>query len=155
MLALAVLMQLALLIHGLELTRKSQLGALKLFFVSIPLFLFWGGVHSFVTIYFKEGQYIFFLMALAIAIILSFLLSIQVIFSYCFLKSNNFELMATLQDAYNNIKNRRNEFLKITFLLFLFSFVPVLGTDWKLVFTVAATHFYLNRNRLKMALLNF
>lgn len=155
MLALGILMQLALLIHGLELTRKSQMGAFKLFLVSIPLFLFWGGIHSFVVIYLNESLYTYFFMALAITLALSFLLGLQVVFSYKFLQSNNFELIASLQDAFNNIKNRRAEYLKISLLLFIFSFTPWLSSDWKLVLMVAAAHLHLNQNQLKKALSSF
>lgn len=155
MLALGILMQLALLIHGLELTRKSQLGALKLFLVSIPLFLFWGGIHSFVIIYLSESQHLYFFMALAITLVLSFLLGLQVVFSYGFLQRNNFELIASLQDAFNNIKNRKADFFKTSLLLFIFSFIPWLSADWKLVFTVAVVHLHLNQNQLKKALSSF
>lgn len=155
LLAIAVLLQLALLIHGLEISRKSQLGALKLFLVSVPLFIFWGGTHSFVSIYYHEDQYLFLGMSLIIMLALSFLLCFQVVFSYFFLKPNNYELIATLQSSFNSIKDRRNEFLKITFLLFIFSFVPWLKSDWKLVFAVTATHLYLNRGQLKKAISSF
>ncbi len=155
LLAVGVLMQLSLLIHGLELTRRSQLAALKLFLVSIPLLLFWGGIHSFVTIYFGEGQLFFFITAFVVTMALSFLLSLQIVFSYWFLKQNNYEILATLQDAFNNIKNRKHDFLKITLLLFAFSFVPWLTADWKLVFAVTATHLYVNRTLLKKALSSF
>ena len=155
LLSMGVLMQLGLLIHGLELTKKSQLGALKLFLVSIPLFLFWGGVHSLVNLYFGEGQYFFFYMALFATLGINFLLCFQVIFSYSFLKSNDFELIASLQDAFSNIKNKKNEFIKSTLQLFLFSFIPWLSVEWKLVFAVTATHLYLNRYQLKKALSNF
>ena len=155
LLALGILMQLALLIHGLELTRKSQVGAFKLFLASIPLFLFWGGIHSFVVIYLSESQHTYFLMALAITLVLSFLLGFQVVFSYRFLQSNNFELIASLQDALNNIKTRKTDFLKISLLLFIFSFIPWLSADWKLVFMVAVVHLHLNQSQLKKALSSF
>lgn len=155
LLGLGSLMQLALLIHNLEISKKSQLGVLKLFLTSIPLFLFWGGIHAFVSIYLREGQLQLFFVALSITVLLSFLLCFQIIFSYRFLNSNNFEVVATLQDAFNNIKNRRNEFIKLSLLLLLLSFVPWLSADWKLVFAVMVIHLYLNQNQLKSALANF
>ena len=153
--AIAALMQLALMIHGLEITRRSQLGALKLFLISVPLFLFWGGVCSFVSVYLRENQFLLLAMAAAILLGLSFLLCFQVVFSYFFLHSNNYKLVGTLQESFTSIKIRRNDFLKISFLIFIFSFVPWLGSDWKLVFALTATHLFLNRDRTKTAFLNF
>lgn len=155
LLGLAVLMQLALLIHGIPLTRSSQLGALKLFLVSIPLVFFWGGVHSFVSIYMRENQFVFLLMALTIVAALTFLVSLQLVFTFYFLQKNNGELFASLNEAFNNIKDRRREYLRMTGLVFLFSFVPWFSADWKLVFALTATHLFLERSRLKTALANF
>ena len=155
LLALAAAMQLALLIHNIELSRKSQLAAFKLFLVSIPLFLFWGGIHAFMMIYFIEKQFFLFLMAFSVTLILCFLLCLQIIFSYNFLSSSNFELIPTLQNAFNNIKKRNNGFMKSVLLLFTLSFIPWLDTDWKLVFAVMGTHLYLNPEQVKKAFLNF
>lgn len=155
LLALAALMQLALLIHNIELSRRSQRAAFKLFLVSIPLFLFWGGIHAFMTIYFVEKQYLFFLMAFSVTFALCFLLCLQTIFTYSFLSSSNFELIATLQNAFNNIKVRKTGFMRSLLLLFTLSFLPWLNTDWKLVFAVMGTHLYLNPDQVKKAFLNF
>lgn len=151
LLGLAALLQVALLLHPLELSRRSQLAALKLFLVSVPLFFFWGGVHSFVLIYLKERQFVFFFMALIISAALTFLVSLQTVFSYYYLAAGRYELFATLNEAFNNIRSRRAEYLRITGLVFVFSFVPWLAADWKLVFAVTATHLYLSRLRLKTA----
>lgn len=153
--ALAVLMQLNLLIHGLEVSRRSQIGALKIFLVSVPLFLFWGGIQSFVAIYFRESQFLFLGMASVILLTLSSMLCFQLVFPYYFFKQNNFELVATLQDAFNSLKDRRGDFFRITVLLFILSFVPWLKTDWKLVFAVTVTHLVLNRALLKRAIVTF
>lgn len=155
LLAVGTLMQLALLIYGLEISRKSQLGVLKLFLVSIPLFVFWGGIHSFVTIYLREKQFLFLTMSLTVLLALSFLISFQVVFSYFFLKDNNYELIATLQASFNSIKERRYYFLKITCGIFALSFMPWLSSDWKLVFALTVTHLSLNRAQLKKAVANF
>jgi|GEM_PF-6839491 len=155
LLAIAVLMQLALLIHNIEVTRKAQLAVFKLFVVSLPLFLFLGGVHSFMTIYLAEGQYLFFFMAFSVTFFLCFLLNLQVVFAYWFLKKSNFELIATLQNAFNSIKERKMDFTKTMLLLFIFSFLPEINTDWKLVFAIMATHLYLNPAQVKKALLTF
>lgn len=154
LLALGVLMQLALLIYNIEFSKKSQLAALKLFLVTTPLFLFWGGVHSFATIYFNEGQYLFFFMTVVLILILSFLLCLQIVFSFWFLKPNDYNLLGSLQDSFNAVKNRKKDFIKTSLLLFIFSFVPGLSADWKLVFALMATYFYLNLSQLKKALLN-
>lgn len=155
LIAMAALMQLLVLLHNFELTRKSQLLAFKLFLVSIPLLLFWGAIHSFTLIYFKEAQYLFFGMALSMTLALSFLINLQLVFSYSFMKDCDFIMTSTLQSAFNNIKNRKTDFFRSFFLVFIFSFVPGFNTDWKLVFAVMATHLYLNRLQVKKALADF
>lgn len=155
LLGLAALMQLVLLVRRIPLTRQSQIGALKLFLISVPLVFFWGGVHSFVTIYWSENQFVFLLMALTITAALTFLVSLQLVFSYYFLQRNNYELFATLNDAFNNIKTRRREYLQMTGLVFLFSFIPWFSVDWKLVFALMATHLFLERSQTKTALADF
>lgn len=155
LLAIGVFLQLALLLHGFEINRRSQLGAFKLFLSCVPLLLFVGGIHAFVRIYLREGQYLFLTMASAVLFLLMLLLSFQIIFSFYFMEKNNFELVATLQDAFNSLKDRRRDFFKIGIILFLFSCIPWLESDWKLVFAVTATHLYLTRARLKTAILNF
>lgn len=155
LLAIAALMQMALLINGHKLSRASQLCALKIFLLSIPLFFFWGGIHSFVIIYFQETQYLFAFMALMIDLFLSFLISLQVVFSYQFMEKSNYHAMASMQEAFNNIKHQRSYYFKTTALIFIFSFIPWLGTDWKLVFSLMATHSYLNWSRLRLVLLSF
>ncbi len=155
LLAIGVFLQLALLLHGFEISRRSQLGAFKIFLSCVPLLMFVGGIHSFVRIYMREGHYLFLTMASAVLLVLMLLLAFQIVFSYYFLEKNNFELIATLQDAFNSLKDRRREFFKIGILLFLFSYFPWLESDWKLVFAVTATHLYLNRARLKTAIVNF
>lgn len=155
LLGLAALMQVALLIQNIELSKKSQWAALKLFLISIPLFFFWGGVHSFTTIYLRESRYLFFLMAGSVSFFLSFLIVFQIVFSYFYLAKNEFNVSATLQDEFNDIKNKKADLLKSALFLFIFSFVPWLTTDWKLVFAVTATHLYLNPSQLKKAVSQF
>ncbi len=155
LLALAALLQLALLIHGLEISRRSQSGALKLFLVSVPLFLFWGGVSSFMPIYIRENQHLFLAMASVILLGLSFLLCFQVVFTYFFFEKNDFKLIATLEDSLHSVKMRRSEFIKISLMIFIFSMVPWLSSDWKLVFALTVIHLFLNRDRLKTAVSGF
>lgn len=155
LLAVGVFLQLALLLHGFEISRRSQLGAFKIFLSCVPLLMFVGGIHAFVRIYLREGHYLFLTMATAVLLLLLLLLSFQIVFSYYFLEKNNFELFATLQDAFNSLKDRRREFFKTVLLLIFFSCIPWLASDWKLVFAVTATHLFLNRARLKTAILNF
>lgn len=155
LIAMCALMQMNLLVYNIELTKKSQLAALKLFLISIPLFFFWGGIHSFVTIYAKEQQYVYFAMALIVTAGLSFLLALQTIFPYWYLKANDFEAIATLQNVFNEIKNKKGDFVKITLILFILSFIPWFRTEWKLIFATMATHLFLHRGQLKKALSKF
>lgn len=154
--ALAVLMQMALLIHNFTLTAPAQIGVLKLFAVSVPLFFFWGGIHSFLGVYLNEGQFLFLIMAAVVSVAITAAVSFQIVFSYLFLEKNNFQVVATLQDAFNSLRDRKSEYFRIVGLMFVFSLIPFfLETDWKLVFAVMATHLYLNRHRLKTALASF
>lgn len=153
LIAMGALMQLALLIHNIELSSRSQFAALKLYLLSIPIFLFWGGVQSFTLIYFKEAQYLFWFMSLTIVFILSFILCLQVVFSYKFLKANHYNSITTLQDTFNNMKNEKADFFKYSLILFICTFVPWLDTDWKLIFALMATHLSLNPSQSKKAFL--
>jgi hypothetical protein len=155
LLAICALMQMNLLIHGFELTKKTQLAALKLFAISIPLFFFWGGIHAFATIYVQEQQYVLLTMTLVISFGLSFLLVLQNILPYLYFQSYNYEVISSVQAVFNDIKNKKSDFFRITFALYVFSFIPWLKTDWKLVFAIMATHLYLHRNQLKRALSSF
>lgn len=152
LLAMCALMQMNLLIYNLELTKKSQLVALKLFLISVPLFFFWGGIHSFIEIYAKEQQYIYLGMALTITLGLSFLLTLQTILPYAYLKTSNFEAITSIQNVFNEIKNKKSDFFRITLILFIFSFIPWFRTEWKLIFATMATHLFLHRGQLKTAL---
>lgn len=153
LIALAVLMQLALLVHHIELTRKAQFASLRLFLLSIPIFIFWGGVQSFVPIYFKQGQYLFCFMSLLLVFILNFILCLQVVFSYDFLESNRYELIPTLRATFHSIKTNKVKFTKHSLLFFFLSFVPWINLDWKLVFALTVTHLFLSPNQLKKVFL--
>lgn len=155
LLGLAAGLQVCVLLWGIEFSRRSQWAALKLFLVSIPSLLIWGGAHSFTLIYLKEHQITLFLMALLLTILLSVLINFFLVFSFFYLAENQYAVSMTLQVSLHNIKNKRTAFLSQSLILFLLSFVPILTTDWKLVFAVMGTHFYLQSQKLKMAFSQF
>lgn len=154
LIAMATLMQLMVLIQKLEFSRRSQIASFKLFLFSIPLFIFWGGVRTFVTIYYAEQQLIFLLMALIIVFILSMLIGIQVVLAFTYLEQNDFKVMITLQKSYASSLKNIKLVLKTGLLIFVFSSIPFISADWQLVFSVMATHLYMNWAQVKTALSN-
>ncbi|MGZ3726746.1 MAG: hypothetical protein ACXWQQ_13145 [Pseudobdellovibrio sp.] len=149
LLAVASLMQLAILVYEFPFTKKTQLAFLKLFLVSFPVLLFWGAAHSFVFIYLNDRSVIFALMAGSLSLCLSFLTAYQMFFVMEFLEKNDFAISASLQDAFNEIRNKKGHLLKIGSLIFIFSLVPFVAAEWKIVFSLTATLLYLNQPKLK------
>ncbi len=152
LLALILLLQLCLLVKQLPFTLQSQWAMLKLFILTIPLFFFWGGAHSFVYIYLHESSWLMAVSASTISIGLTFILSCQLILSIDYLPKNDFKINRTLQASFTEIKQHRLFLLRSSSLLYFFSYVPWLREDWKLVFAFTATMAYLNRAELKRAL---
>ena len=155
LLGMAVLMQLAILINRIPLTKQAQIAVFKLFLLSVPILFFWAGAHSFVDIYIRESSYLFSAMAMMISLSLCFLINFQLVFTYSFLQQNDYGVNATLQNAFNEIKNKRMDLLKSSLVLFIFTLIPFFTADWKLVFAVMATHLYLNFAEVKKAVSNF
>jgi hypothetical protein len=151
LLAIAVLLQILILLQNKPLTKKAQWAQLKLFFLTVPSFFFWGGAHSFVFIYLREGSILFAFMAAGISLSLSLLIAYQLIFCQQFLEKNDYSVTIALGEAFNEIRNKKGQLFSSTGLIFLFSFVPYLTTDWKLVFALTATLFYQHRLQLKTA----
>lgn len=155
LLAMAALMQLSLLINGIPLTKKSQFAALKIFLLSVPVLFFWAGAHSFVEIYLRESSYLFSSMAVMISLSLCFIINFQVVFVYQYLTASDFAVNAALQNAFNDIKDKRTAMLQSSLSLFLLTLVPLLSADWKLVFAVMVLQLYLNFDRVKTAVATF
>lgn len=129
--------------------KTSQIWALKLFLISVPLLLFWGSIHSFFFIYMKEQSWLFFLMTLALNCCLSMIAAIYFFFSFDSAANCNFQVISTLDASWAVCKKNKSHFFKISLIIFTFSLVPFLSAEWKIVFAVMATHLYLNRARLK------
>lgn len=155
LIAMAAMMQLALLIYNIELVSKSQWVVFKLFLLAIPTFIFWGAIQAFTMIYLKEAQYFFCFTTLLITFALSFILCLQVVFPYKHLKANHHELIATLQETFNSLKNERAAFIKTTLLLFVFSLAPWISSDWKLIFALMVIHLILNPRQAKRVFSNY
>lgn len=155
LIAMASMMQLALLIYNVELIPQSQWAAFKLFLLAIPTFIFWGAVQAFTMIYIKEAQYLFCFMTLLITFALSFILCLQVIFPYKHLKTNHYELIAALQGTFNNLKYEKTAFIKTTLLLFVLSWVPFISSDWKLIFSLTVIHLISNPLQTKRVFSNY
>ncbi len=148
LIALGLLFQLNILFEKIPLTKKSQLAALKLFLFSTPLFFFLGAIHSFVSLYFRESQWVFLLFALIITYSLFFLVNLCCFSVYAYLVESHFNISLAYQSSFMNIKNAKKGLFKQTFFLLVLSLIPILTSDWKIVF--ALTVFQLFRHRLQL-----
>lgn len=155
LLAMAVLLQLCLLINGITLTKKSQWAAFRLFLLAAPVLFFWAGAHSFVEIYLHESSYLFSSMAVMISLSLCFIINFQIVFVYKYLAASDFAVNAALQNAFNDIKEKRTALVQSALILFLLTLIPLLSADWKLVFAVMGLQLYLNFDRVKTAVSSF
>jgi hypothetical protein len=154
LLAIASLLQISVLVQGFPFTKKAQLAELKLFFITLPSLFFWGAMHSFTYIYFRESSLPLAVIAIVVTFFISLFIGFQLIFSQEFLEQNNFEVLPALSESFNQIRNKKGRVFKIAGLIFLFSFIPYIAIEWKLVFSLTATLFYLHRLRLMKAFAN-
>lgn len=129
--------------------KSSQIWALKLFIISVPMLLFWGSIHSFFFIYLKEQNWLFFFMTFALNCCLSIIAAVYFFFTFESVKNCNYRLIATLDTSWTECKKNKAHFFKISLIVFTFSLVPFLNPEWKIVFAIMATHLYLNRSRLQ------
>jgi hypothetical protein len=151
LIALALLFQMNLLFESISLSKKSQLTAFYLFMCAIPLYFFLGGVHSFIILYFNESQWLFLFITLTISFALCFVANFFTFFIFKYIEANQFQLSAIYLSAFQDIKkNKKNLFYK-TFLILIFSFIPYLNSDWKIIFALTATQFVYHRPKLKQA----
>jgi hypothetical protein len=149
LIALALVFQMNLLYFEIPLTKTSQLTAVKMFFFTLPLFFFLGAIQSFVTLYFREGQWFLFSSAFILSYFLFFLVNFFSFFAFQYLKENEFNLAATYQMAFMKIRDKKKDLLSQTFILVFLSFVPYLTSDWKIIFSLTAFQLYDHRQRLK------
>ena len=150
LLALFVWLQIALLLIRQEFNKSSQIWAVKTFLVSLPLLLFWGSTHTFLFIYFKESNWLYFLIAFVLDVFLAVLATFYYIFIFLDSPKGEYRLSQTLDLAWHSLKAKKSLFFKYFGLLFLFSYCPILTAEWKLVFAIMATHLYLGRAHLRL-----
>ncbi len=151
LLALFALLQMNLLLSQHKLSKKSQLWALYLFLYSIPLVLMWGSCLSFLSIYFNEKIWPFFLMSVAINSGLSLIASMFFICSFAVAADAEFKIVLTPARVLEYIKAEKKMFFLASSLIFIFSLVPALSADWKIIFAVMVTHLILHRRRSMLA----
>lgn len=149
LIALALLYQLNLLYKQIPLTKQSQIAAFKLFICAIPLFFFFGAIHSFISLYFAEAQWLFLIFAFIVCYFLCFLVYFFTFFVFKFLVASQFNISATYQTAFMEIKNEKKDLFLQTFFILIFSFVPYLTTEWKIIFSLTVIQAYLHRSQLK------
>jgi hypothetical protein len=149
LIALALLFQMNILIFQIPLTKQSQIAAFKLFLCSVPLFFFFGGIHSFVTLYFDEHQWLYFFFASIVTYFLSFVAVFISSFVFEFLQQGEYNINLIYQYAFNEIKNRKKTLFMQSLFVFILSVIPIGNSDWKIIFSLVVTQFYFQRSRLK------
>ncbi len=149
LIALALIFQLNLLYCCIPLTQKSQVTAFKMFACTIPLFLFLGGIHSFVLLYLAEEQWLFFIFAISITYFLCFLVDFFCFFTFSYLITNQFNISATYQAAFMEVKKNKKALFLQSFLILAFTFIPYLATEWKIIFSLTVFQIYFHRTQLK------
>ncbi len=151
LLGLFAWLQINTLITQSQFSKKSQLWATYLFFISVPLILFWGSCHSFLFIYLAEKSWTFFIMIVLVNLMLCCIASVYFILSFRTAEKVDYRILASLELALKSIKDNRPSISKNSCLLFIMSFVPFLPADWKIVFAIMATHLILHRHHVKRA----
>jgi len=149
LIALALIFQMNLLFFEIPLTKISQLAALKLFFFSIPIFFFLGGIHSFLFVYARDSQWLFLLFSIFIGYCLFFVANFLCFFTFKFLLQNQFKVAIAVQDAVANVRHKKRDLFMQTSFLFILSLVPFLNTEWKIIFSLMAYQLYSFRHQLK------
>jgi len=151
LLAILSLLQLSVLLQSMPFTRQAQLAELKLFLISLPSLFFWGAMHSFTHIYLKEASPVLGIMSMLVTVCLTLIIGFMLVFSQSYLEKNNFAVLNALSDAFNDIRKEKKRLFTIAVLLFIFSFPPLLDIDWKIVFSLTATLFWIHRGALTKA----
>lgn len=131
--------------------RQTQIFSLKVLLAATPLLFFWGSIHSFLFIYLNERNIFGIISTSLICFFLC--LFANLFFILCFNEaiSANYKLIPAIDSSIKKIKIQKKEFLKTSFIIFLFSLIPILSADWKILFAIMATHLFLNRQQLKQA----
>ena len=142
LIALALIFQMNLLFQNIHLNKASQIAAFKLFF-------FLGAIHSFLFVYFQDSNWFFLLIASVIAYGLFFVVNFFCFFVFHYLEQNQFKITASLQNALNDIHNKKRGLFIQTSCLFVLSLVPFLNTEWKIIFALMAYQLYSSRQQLK------
>lgn len=149
LLALFAWLQIYNLMAQKEFNRKTQVWAGLLFLVSLPFVFFWGSIHSFLFVYLAEKQFLFSTMALCIDLCLCLIATIYFVFAFETAAAADFKVIASLKLGFETIKTKKTAYLKLSSLFLIFSLVPWLHADWKIVFSVTATQLFLHRHQLK------
>ena len=139
LIGLVLFFQMSLGWYNIAFSKQSQIAALYLCLLSMPLFLFISGVHSFLTIYISEQQWIFAGMTLAIIIPCTFLLSLQSLFIFDFIELEQFAIANAYDLAWSHIKKHKVKIFKQTAFSFLCSLIPWFSSDWKILFGLSCS----------------
>lgn len=145
LIALALWFQLYLKATHLEISKKSQLWAFMVFICSIPLLLFWGGVHSFMLLHFKEQNWLFFIFSLTLNFCLIVIASIQLIQPFFVAKEAQFKIDKTFILSARKAAMVKKSFALQTLLLLLISLIPLFSVDWRITLSVILTQLLIYR----------
>lgn len=149
LLAFFAWLQVYMLLSQQTFNKSSQLWALKLFLISIPLLLFWGSIHSFLFIYLTETNYLFLIMTMLLDLSLCLAATVYFIFSFEAAGIVAYRLLPSLQKSWEIAKAKKLKFFQLSGSLFTITLIPWIGTDWKIIFAITAIHLFLSRNQLR------
>lgn len=136
LICLFLFFQINLDLEKIKLSKKSQLFAIKLFFLSIPLFWLYGAVHSFAIVYLKENQFFYFFIISLFLITLNYLIIFSCFYTYKFLIESEFNLNQCLLIAFNKQKYNFKLIGLTGLFLYLISLNPFFASDWKIIFSL-------------------
>lgn len=149
LIALALWLQIYPQILNIPFDRHSQIWAFKVFLCSIPLLLFWGGVHSFLIMHLQEQRWGLLFLSLILDLILVLLGCTQLIWIFQVASSSNFKLDQSFKQAIVIARKNKKYFFFTLVSLFIFSFIPKLTVEWKIVLSIIFTQFLIFRFPLK------
>lgn len=149
LIALAVWLQIYLQFFCTKLSKHSQIWAFKIFLCAIPLLFFWGGVHAFLILHFKEHQWSFFFLSFILDALLVFIGNLQLVWIFQVAHSSHFEVDQSFKQLLSLIKKNKKYFLITSAVLLLLIFFPILSVEWKIVIALVCTQLFIFRLPLK------
>lgn len=148
LLSIAAWLQCCILLWKKEYTGKNQMLVFMYFLTLIPLLVFLGSSGSFISIYMKNGSFLFMFMAAVLTFVLCLLTVVSGVLSANYFNTNA-TIMTIYQNAFLDIKKNRLLVMGASFFLLVLIILPLsMRQDFKISFALILIHLYLNRKQL-------